>query len=168
MTRVGDLRGQSIDTLRRGFKLQTKLTALSAEAFQLLLSGGGVVAQTLRFAIKRNDALLGLGDAVAHGGGCGHGLKNGVTTLFLPALDFDERRRSGCRFLLALLQFLLRVGHISIGRLERGTVGLQLLLKTSCLLLSVGDLSLRSGGAGVEFGAALLVGATASGGAIQV
>src|SRR5215469_14025551 len=47
---------QSFDPLRRRFELQSKLPALSAESFQLLMSGGGFLLEAARLAIQRRDA----------------------------------------------------------------------------------------------------------------
>jgi hypothetical protein len=91
IARAGDLCAEGRDTLRSGFKFQSQLTALAAEAFQLLMRGGGFVVQTLRVAIEGGDALFGLGDAIAHGRSRGDGLQNCVATLFLLTLHFDER-----------------------------------------------------------------------------
>ncbi len=42
IARAGDLCGEGSDTLRGSLKFQSQLAALAAEAFELLLSGGGV------------------------------------------------------------------------------------------------------------------------------
>jgi len=78
--------------LRCGLKFQSQLTALSAEAFQLQMSGRGFVTQTLRVAIERRNTLFGLGDAIAHGRSRGNGLQNCIATLFLLAFQFNKRR----------------------------------------------------------------------------
>src|SRR5580704_13072096 len=131
-----------------------------------MVSRSGFVVQALGLAIESGDALLGLGDAIPHGGSGGNGLQNRITTLLLLALDFDQRIRGRGSFLLALLQLLLGGGHIGTRRLQGGSITFQFLLQARCLLLGIGDLSLRSGGAGIEFGTALFVGATAGSRAI--
>ena len=66
------------------------------------------------------------------------------------------------------LRFLLRMGNLDIGRFERGAIGFQFLLQARELRFGVGDLGLRCGGARIQFGAALVVGAAAGGGTIDL
>ncbi len=144
------------------------MPALSAKALQLLLGGRSFVVQALRFAIQRGHPLFRLGDAVAHRRSRGNRLQNRIPPLLLLALDIHQPRRRGGGVLLPLLQLLLRVGNLDVGRLQRGPVRLQFLLQARALLFSVADLGLRSGRAGIQLGAALLVGTTALGGAIDL
>ena len=163
-----ELRGERVHPLRRRLELQSKLPALPAKAFKLLIGSRSFVVQALRFAIERGHPLFRLRDAVAHRRSRGNRLQDRIAPLFLLALDIHQPRRRGGRFLLPLLQLLLRVGNIGVGRLQRGAVRFQLLLQARELLFRVADLGLRSRRAGVQLSAALLVGATALGGAIDL
>ena len=73
-------------------------------------------------------------------------------TLFLLALDFQQRCGRCRGFLLPSLRFLLSAGDIDVGRLQRGAIGLQLLLQSRELLFGVGDFCLCAGGARIQFG----------------
>ena len=168
LANLGDLRGQRVDPLRRRLELQAELPALSAKALELLIGSRSFVVQTLRFAIQRGHPLFRLRDAVAHRRSRGNRLQNRIAPLLLLALDIHQPRRRGGRVLLPLLQLLLRVGNVGIGRLQRRPVRLQFLLQPRALLFGVADLGLRSGGAGIQLSAALLVGATALGSAIDL
>src|ERR1035438_2255132 len=57
LSRFIDLRRERDHALRGSFKLQSELTLLATERFQLQNGGGGFVVQTLRFAIERGDEI---------------------------------------------------------------------------------------------------------------
>ena len=162
------MRSKRVDALRGGFELQSKLTALPAKGFQLLMrrevSSSRRCDSRSSAAMRSSACVMRLRTAEA----VRDRLQDCVAALLLLLLDFDQRGRAARSFLLPLLQFLLRVGHIGIGRLQSRAVRFQLLLQARQLLFGVGDLGLRSGGARIEFGTTLFVGAATRGGAIQV
>src|ERR1019366_3360007 len=168
LARFADLRGEREHALRGGFKLQAELALLAAESFQLQDGGGGFVVQALRFAIERGNAFLGLRDAVAHRRSRGDRIQNGVATLLLLTLDLQQRCRGGRSFLLPGLRLLLGMGDIHAGRFERGAIGFQFPLQARKLSFGVGSFGLGCSGTRIQFGAPLVVGAPAGGGAIDL
>ena len=56
----------SATTLRRRFKLQAQLAALTAKRIQLLIGRRDFRIQPLRIALQRSEPLFRLGDAIAN------------------------------------------------------------------------------------------------------
>src|SRR5450631_4140350 len=90
LTRVVDLRSERSNKLRSRFELQTKLAALAAEVFELLIRVTGLFFQAACFAIESGNALFCLGHAIPDRRSCRNCLQDGGAPRFLLALDFHQ------------------------------------------------------------------------------
>src|SRR5580700_6185725 len=89
--KLADLFGDSGDALRYGFKLESKLAALTAKGFHLEVRIHKFGVQTLAFAIHAGTAFLGLSELVAkprHRRDC---IEDGDARFLLLVFEFCQR-----------------------------------------------------------------------------
>ncbi len=164
----GNLRRHAGDLLLGRFEFEADLAALAAEGFHLLIGRRQFALQTLRIPLQGGNALLGLDDAVAHIRGRRNRVHDGATMLLLLALHLLQRGRRVLRLLLPLAQLGLGFGNVCGSRFQHLLVAGDFLLQARQLLGGLRDLGFGSGGARIEFGATLVVGAAAGRPAIKL
>src|ERR1700683_1865820 len=155
--KLTDLFGNSGDALRHGFKLESKLAALSTEGFYLKVRIDDFRVQTLSSAIGAGAALCRLGELVAQARDRRHCVKYSDARFFLLVFQFGQCSGCRCRFLLRQVKFMLGQSKIGCCGFQNLAVGIALRLKRCEPMTSLSEFRFSQSGAGCQLGAAFVV-----------